>query len=174
MYASTTLPEAPGASFAVAAVLVVSVLAGAVVEIVVALAGTDAVRVGRALEVVLTPVHDAEASGIEFLANGTLGNALSIAEVVTRIACTVSNRVVALMACYALRVCRAYEVSVAPIVDTVAAGIQFFAHSTHGDALPILVSVSSFARFTHVVADSYFLVRARTVGLAGGTSFEWN
>jgi hypothetical protein len=72
----------------------------------------------------------------------------------------------------ALRVCRAYAVSDAPIEDAIADGIQFFAQSTHGDALPNLVGVSSFAPHAHAVADRNFIGGASAIGLTGGTGRE--
>ena len=66
--------------FAEAEELVVSVFAGAVIEIIVAISATGAVGLVRADKVVVTPVVDTVAAAIEFLSIRAHGNTHSVVE----------------------------------------------------------------------------------------------
>ena len=119
----------------------------------------------------MTPLLDAVATGIECLSHRTLGDAFTVANVEAVVAFAVIHRVVTLSVGFALRLYRTHKVGAAPIVDTVATGIQFLARSAHGNALPILVSVSRLTRFTRLsVNKRNFLRRAGAVTLAGRAS----
>ena len=83
--------------------------------------------------------------------------------VVSVLALAVVAIVVALTTSYAFGVCRAVEIGGTPIMNTVAAGIQFLPRPAHGDALAVFVVVSRLARLTLVAADQNFLVGASTI-----------
>jgi hypothetical protein len=148
-----SLPKAPSAFFAVSVVLVVSVFAGAVIKVVVALTTTGTVGLVRAGVIVMAPIDHAVSTGIEFPSQWTLGDAFAVAQVESYVALAIIDRVVAFSVRHALRVGRTNEVGIAPVVDTVAAAIEFFPERAHGDTLSIFEDRASLARFAVILSD---------------------
>ena len=169
-----SLPQAPTAAFAIAVVLVVSVFTGAVIKVVVAVAATGAVRLGRTNIIVQAPIHHAVSTAIKFPSNRALGDTLAFAQGESAVALAVINAVVALTVRLALGVGRTKEIGVAPIVDAKATGVQFLAIGANRDTLFIFVHGPSLARFALVLGDQYLIGRTDAITLAGRASHGRN
>jgi hypothetical protein len=162
-----SMPPAPYVRFAVVEEFVVSVLALAVVAVVVALAASNAFGVGRALEIGGTPIVNTEAAGIQLLPCAAHGDALAVLVVVSgfaRLAHEVANIYFLVRASTIAQGSRASRLR-----NQLARALEAAGH-THS-----VVEVEvSLARLTHVVADRDLMGRACAVAFAGGTGLCWD
>jgi hypothetical protein len=157
-----TTTALPPPRSAVAETLVVSVIARAVIEVVVAVSVTGAVGVCRADIIIVAPVHHTESTGISFLSNWTI-DTLPVDHGVPSVAFAVGNCVITFFVKPTFRVCGALKIGIAPLEHTVAAGIKFSSRWAYGDTYPIFKVEPMPAGLTRVPSNQDFVGRAGTV-----------